>query len=227
MYSRSGLPGQCLLVNPRGSCPEFPSIYPDPEMCHPEPWNQVGKISIHPNLQGRRLGSLPGHQPRLSRLIGSEGPPACLTQSSPSWAARPHLDVNVVLSPLTGPFCPPPPPPAVPSQPPENVRALSITSDVAVISWSEPPRSTLNGVLKGYRVIFWSLYVDGGESAGNVIGSQGERCGVGAGAGPHSVGAQHLPMGCQVEVQPLLRPCHSGPEPGSWGGRGGEGPSCS
>uniref|UniRef100_F6TY02 DS cell adhesion molecule like 1 n=1 Tax=Monodelphis domestica TaxID=13616 RepID=F6TY02_MONDO len=49
----------------------------------------------------------------------------------------------------------------VPSQPPENVRALSITSDVAVISWSEPPRSTLNGVLKGYRVIFWSLYMDG------------------------------------------------------------------
>ncbi|NXV51097.1 DSCL1 protein, partial [Uria aalge] len=51
----------------------------------------------------------------------------------------------------------------VPSQPPENVRAISITSDVAVISWSEPPRSTLNGVLKGYRVIFWSLYMDGGE----------------------------------------------------------------
>uniref|UniRef100_A0A8C0U8I0 DS cell adhesion molecule like 1 n=1 Tax=Cyanistes caeruleus TaxID=156563 RepID=A0A8C0U8I0_CYACU len=49
----------------------------------------------------------------------------------------------------------------VPSQPPENVRAISITSDVAVISWSEPPRSTLNGVLKGYRVIFWSLYMDG------------------------------------------------------------------
>ncbi|NWZ58152.1 DSCL1 protein, partial [Haliaeetus albicilla] len=53
----------------------------------------------------------------------------------------------------------------VPSQPPENVRAISITSDVAVISWSEPPRSTLNGVLKGYRVIFWSLYMDGGESS--------------------------------------------------------------
>lgn len=51
----------------------------------------------------------------------------------------------------------------VPSQPPENVRALSITSDVAVISWSEPPRSSLNGVLKGYRVIYWSLYPDGGE----------------------------------------------------------------
>lgn len=52
---------------------------------------------------------------------------------------------------------------SVPSQPPENVRALSITSDVVVISWSEPPRSTLNGVLKGYRIIFWSLYMDGGE----------------------------------------------------------------
>nr|XP_033775126.1 Down syndrome cell adhesion molecule-like protein 1 isoform X2 [Geotrypetes seraphini] len=49
----------------------------------------------------------------------------------------------------------------VPSQPPENVKALSITSEVAVISWSEPPRSTLNGVLKGYRVIYWSVYPDG------------------------------------------------------------------
>lgn len=69
---------------------------------------------------------------------------------------------------------------AVPSQPPENVRALSITSDVAVISWSEPPRSTLNGVLKGYRVIFWSLYMDGGESEGAPVGSRGERGGVGS-----------------------------------------------
>ncbi|XP_066567577.1 cell adhesion molecule DSCAML1 [Amia ocellicauda] len=49
----------------------------------------------------------------------------------------------------------------VPSQPPENVRVMSITSDVAVLSWSEPPRITLNGVLKGYRVIFWSLFPDG------------------------------------------------------------------
>ncbi|XP_041090779.1 Down syndrome cell adhesion molecule-like protein 1 homolog [Polyodon spathula] len=49
----------------------------------------------------------------------------------------------------------------VPSQPPENVRVMSITSDVAVLSWSEPPRITLNGVLKGYRVVFWSLFPDG------------------------------------------------------------------
>lgn len=99
----------------------------------------------------------------------------------------------------------------MPSQPPENVRALSITSDVAVISWSEPPRSTLNGVLKGYRVIFWSLYIDGGESAGALAGSRGEGAG---GWALHScpVRAEHLP------------PKDLGPQPGTkvtFGGRGG------
>uniref|UniRef100_A0A8C9VN77 DS cell adhesion molecule like 1 n=1 Tax=Scleropages formosus TaxID=113540 RepID=A0A8C9VN77_SCLFO len=49
----------------------------------------------------------------------------------------------------------------VPSQPPQNVRAVTVTSDEAVITWSEPPRMTLNGVLKGYRVVFWSLFPDG------------------------------------------------------------------
>ncbi|NXW18238.1 DSCL1 protein, partial [Circaetus pectoralis] len=73
----------------------------------------------------------------------------------------------------------------VPSQPPENVRAISITSDVAVISWSEPPRSTLNGVLKGYRVIFWSLYMDGGEDSWSA-GDAGDPGGWWRGAdGPH------------------------------------------
>lgn len=55
---------------------------------------------------------------------------------------------------------------AVPSQPPQNVRAITVTSDEAVITWSEPPRMTLNGVLKGYRVVFWSLYPDGGGCCG-------------------------------------------------------------
>uniref|UniRef100_A0A3Q2DIV1 Down syndrome cell adhesion molecule like 1 n=1 Tax=Cyprinodon variegatus TaxID=28743 RepID=A0A3Q2DIV1_CYPVA len=49
----------------------------------------------------------------------------------------------------------------VPSEPPQNVRAISVTSDEAVITWSEPPRMTLHGVLKGYRVVFWSLFPDG------------------------------------------------------------------
>uniref|UniRef100_A0A671XD27 DS cell adhesion molecule like 1 n=1 Tax=Sparus aurata TaxID=8175 RepID=A0A671XD27_SPAAU len=49
----------------------------------------------------------------------------------------------------------------VPSEPPQNVRAISVTSDEAVITWAEPPRLTLHGVLKGYRVVFWSLFPDG------------------------------------------------------------------
>ncbi|XP_066532988.1 cell adhesion molecule DSCAML1 isoform X2 [Hoplias malabaricus] len=55
----------------------------------------------------------------------------------------------------------------VPSQPPQNVRAITVTSDEAVITWSEPPRMTLNGVLKGYRVVFWSLFPDGGGCCGS------------------------------------------------------------
>ncbi|XP_029547329.1 Down syndrome cell adhesion molecule-like protein 1 homolog isoform X6 [Salmo trutta] len=54
----------------------------------------------------------------------------------------------------------------VPSQPPQNVRAISVTSDEAVITWAEPPRLTLHGVLKGYRVVFWSLFPDGGGCCG-------------------------------------------------------------
>ncbi|CAB1352672.1 unnamed protein product, partial [Coregonus sp. 'balchen'] len=54
----------------------------------------------------------------------------------------------------------------VPSQPPQNVRAISVTSDEAVITWVEPPRLTLHGVLKGYRVVFWSLFPDGGGCCG-------------------------------------------------------------
>uniref|UniRef100_A0A665U2B1 Down syndrome cell adhesion molecule like 1 n=1 Tax=Echeneis naucrates TaxID=173247 RepID=A0A665U2B1_ECHNA len=49
----------------------------------------------------------------------------------------------------------------VPSQPPQNVRAISVTSDEAVITWAEPPRMTLHGVLKGYRVVFWAVFPDG------------------------------------------------------------------
>ncbi|KAG7238737.1 hypothetical protein INR49_031253, partial [Caranx melampygus] len=49
----------------------------------------------------------------------------------------------------------------VPSQPPQNIRAISVTSDEAVITWAEPPRMTLHGVLKGYRVVFWAVFPDG------------------------------------------------------------------
>uniref|UniRef100_A0A3Q2XLW9 DS cell adhesion molecule like 1 n=1 Tax=Hippocampus comes TaxID=109280 RepID=A0A3Q2XLW9_HIPCM len=56
----------------------------------------------------------------------------------------------------------------VPSQPPQNVRAISVTSDEAVISWAEPPRMTLHGVLKGYRVIFWAVFPDGWGEMQNI-----------------------------------------------------------
>lgn len=51
----------------------------------------------------------------------------------------------------------------MPSQPPQNVRAISVTSDEAAITWAEPPRMTLHGVLKGYRVVFWAVFPDGGN----------------------------------------------------------------
>lgn len=58
---------------------------------------------------------------------------------------------------------------SVPSQPPQNVRAISVTSDEAVITWAEPPRMTLHGVLKGYRVVFWAVFPDGGEFNVSVV----------------------------------------------------------
>lgn len=66
----------------------------------------------------------------------------------------------------------------VPSQPPQNVRAISVTSDEAVITWAEPPRLTLHGVLKGYRVVFWAVFPDGGvfdsSSQTVIVSSQSE-----------------------------------------------------
>lgn len=56
----------------------------------------------------------------------------------------------------------------MPSQPPQNVRAISVTSDEAVITWAEPPRMTLHGVLKGYRVVFWAVFPDGGVLSSSV-----------------------------------------------------------
>ncbi|XP_026719403.1 Down syndrome cell adhesion molecule-like protein 1 [Athene cunicularia] len=91
-------------------------------------------------------GTAAGPQP-LSRAAGASGAGAGGRGSSVGFQEHPTDCTPALVS--------------VPHQPPENVRAISITSDVAVISWSEPPRSTLNGVLKGYRVIFWSLYMDG------------------------------------------------------------------
>ena len=172
MFSGRGLPGLwCLLVNPQGLMPGVHHLLPPAFTQNQERATQSPGTKLKGSLftQISRKGDwvdFPVTSPKLSRLIESGGPPTCVTQSSSGWVAGPRLHMDVSCTFLTRPFNSPPAL-AVPSQPPENVRALSITSDVAVISWSEPPRSTLNGVLKGYRVIFWSLYVDGGESAGS------------------------------------------------------------
>lgn len=154
-----------------------------------------------PQLLPRTRNVPPGEQETktikspFTRVQGGDSAPPRHTAQTPRLTRRPSGGDRVAgtrtlcCAPLTGTPVLPAPPHAVPSQPPENVRALSITSDVAVISWSEPPRSTLNGVLKGYRVIFWSLYVDGGESAGVTAGS------------PRWVRAEHLPVDVRQKRQ--------------------------
>ena len=81
----------------RTASPSSLSTYPESGTCQPEPRNQAGKTSIHPNFQGRRLVSLPSHQPKLSRLIESGGPPTCVTRGSSGRAAGSCLHMRVVL----------------------------------------------------------------------------------------------------------------------------------
>ena len=53
--------------------------------------------------------------------------------------------------------------PAVPSQAPGNVVATPSSPEAIFVYWSPLPNDTLNGVLLGYRVIFWANLADGGE----------------------------------------------------------------
>uniref|UniRef100_A0A8C4S2V6 Cell adhesion molecule DSCAM n=1 Tax=Erpetoichthys calabaricus TaxID=27687 RepID=A0A8C4S2V6_ERPCA len=49
----------------------------------------------------------------------------------------------------------------VPSRPPENVVASATSSETISLSWSVPPKEALNGILQGYRVIYWANLPDG------------------------------------------------------------------
>ena len=42
----------------------------------------------------------------------------------------------------------------VPSQPPENVNAMAVTSQSILVLWNPPPSSDQNGVLIGYKVLY-------------------------------------------------------------------------
>ncbi|OCT93751.1 hypothetical protein XELAEV_18011423mg [Xenopus laevis] len=49
----------------------------------------------------------------------------------------------------------------VPSRSPENVQASSTSPETITISWSTPPKEALNGILQGFRVIYWANLMDG------------------------------------------------------------------
>uniref|UniRef100_A0A671SFP0 Down syndrome cell adhesion molecule b n=1 Tax=Sinocyclocheilus anshuiensis TaxID=1608454 RepID=A0A671SFP0_9TELE len=49
----------------------------------------------------------------------------------------------------------------VPSRPPENVVTTATTPETISLSWSALPKEALNGMLLGYRVIYWANLPDG------------------------------------------------------------------
>lgn len=52
---------------------------------------------------------------------------------------------------------------SVPSYPPENVQAIATSPESISISWSTLSKEALNGILQGFRVIYWANLMDGGE----------------------------------------------------------------
>uniref|UniRef100_A0A673GCQ0 Cell adhesion molecule DSCAM n=1 Tax=Sinocyclocheilus rhinocerous TaxID=307959 RepID=A0A673GCQ0_9TELE len=52
----------------------------------------------------------------------------------------------------------------VPSRPPENVVTTATTPETISLSWSALSKEALNGMLLGYRVIYWANLPDGGDN---------------------------------------------------------------
>ena len=52
---------------------------------------------------------------------------------------------------------------SVPSYPPENVQAIATSPESISISWSTLSKEALNGILQGFRVIYWANLMDGGK----------------------------------------------------------------
>lgn len=51
----------------------------------------------------------------------------------------------------------------VPSQAPQAVQAIALSSQSLMVIWSPPPLYTLHGILQGYRVIYKPVTVDEGQ----------------------------------------------------------------
>ncbi|XP_060626283.2 cell adhesion molecule DSCAM isoform X3 [Anolis sagrei] len=49
----------------------------------------------------------------------------------------------------------------VPSSPPENVQAIATSPETISITWSTLAKDALNGILQGFRVIYWANLLDG------------------------------------------------------------------
>ncbi|XP_030648150.1 Down syndrome cell adhesion molecule a [Chanos chanos] len=49
----------------------------------------------------------------------------------------------------------------VPSRPPEKVQAVATSPETISLSWQTPVKEALNGILQGYRVIYWANLPDG------------------------------------------------------------------
>ncbi|KAJ8257142.1 hypothetical protein COCON_G00192940 [Conger conger] len=49
----------------------------------------------------------------------------------------------------------------VPSRPPENVQASATSPETISLSWSSPAKEALNGILQGFRIIYWANLPDG------------------------------------------------------------------
>lgn len=45
----------------------------------------------------------------------------------------------------------------MPSSPPQDVRCTALTSQSLQVSWDPPPNSSLNGILKGYKILYENM----------------------------------------------------------------------
>lgn len=79
---------------------------------------------------------------------------------------------------------------SVPSYPPENVQAIATSPERISLSWSTLSKEALNGILQGFRVIYWANLMDGGKGVKLELGV--------------------CPKGCAMEfADPLLLPWDS------------------
>ncbi|KAK7466725.1 hypothetical protein BaRGS_00037167, partial [Batillaria attramentaria] len=59
----------------------------------------------------------------------------------------------------------------VPSQPPKNVQASTLSPRSIRVAWSPPPLYTLHGILQGYKVLYKPVRMDEDESDANFVTS--------------------------------------------------------